>query len=389
MEKLITSESVAYGHPDKISDQISDALLDLHLAKDPDAKVAIETMVKDNHVIVGGEVETSADITEDEFRQTIEMVYRDLNFPESHGLNPDNITIIDFIGKQSPEINSGVTSGELGAGDQGFMTGYATNETKYFMPLGMYLSKKILDTVLKLEGLGPDAKSQVTIDNSDVPSIHNVLLSTMHVPEISLTRLREELDPVIREAITHQIKQGGEFIHAFYRTPSDMQLHINPAGAWNMGGPVSDCGLTGRKIVVDQYGPYCPVGGGAYSGKDGTKVDRSASYLCRYIAKNLVAAKIYDRVKVEIAYMIGMADPVGFNVYGVFPNGLKGGIRDRHLDALRQIFPMKPLDIINHFGLKEPIFYDTARFGHYGYDKHPWEQLDKVEEVKAVFASSI
>jgi len=211
----------------------------------------------------------------------------------------------------------------------------------------------------------------------------------MHTPDISLEQLRETLNPIIRDAVAHQKGHNGDFIHAFYMTPESMQVHINPAGAWNVGGPVSDCGLTGRKIVVDQYGPYCPVGGGAYSGKDGTKVDRSASYLCRYIAKNLVAAKIYDRVKVEMAYMIGVAEPVGFNVYGVFPNGLKGGIRDAHLAGLREIFPMKPQDIINHFGLTEPIFYDTARYGHFGYNKHPWEQIDKVDEVRAVFEGII
>jgi S-adenosylmethionine synthetase len=383
MKKFITSECVGHGHPDKIADQISDAILDLYLGEDPNARVAVEAMVKDNYVILGGEVTTSGIVSLDRIHKRIANIYESLNFNDSHGLDKDKLIVDIHLSKRSPEINGGVDGGEtLGAGDQGFMTGYATNETSTYMPLGMYFARKIVNDVTIIDGLGPDVKSQVTMLYKDCSArIHTILVSTMHDPSIKLADVREMVTKSLMKYKDEPVISGNLTL-----LDDDTNIFVNPAGNWNIGGPVSDCGLTGRKIVVDQYGPYCSVGGGAYSGKDSTKVDRSGSYLCRYIAKNLVAAGVYDKCKVEIAYMIGVDKPVGINIEGAFPNGVYGGIRDKDIASIKQIFPMTPQEIIDHFDLTKPIFYNTARYGHYGIDTYPWEQLDKVDELKELFS---
>lgn len=363
--KLITTESVSKGHPDKIADQISDSILDALLKQDPDSKVAVETMVKDNIVVLGGEVITNAKI---DYDKVVREVVKEIGYtmPE-HGFYYKNITILNLIGKQSPEINKAVMSdGEIGAGDQGFMVGYATNETENYMPIGMYLANQLIKLV-EDAGYGPDAKSQVTIEErASGNRIHTILISTMH-PGKSLED--------VRKVLTNSIKKMN-----LNGLDSETNIIINPAGSWLVGGPVSDCGLTGRKIVVDQYGPYCPIGGGAYSGKDSTKVDRSGAYLARYIAKNIVAAGLANRCKVEIAYMIGIAEPASLNI-DTFGD-MKQDEESLLMEKVKRLFPMTPRKIIDHFGLKRPIFEITARNGHYGHEYLPWEKTDMVEILK-------
>jgi S-adenosylmethionine synthetase len=382
-KRLITSESVGYGHPDKMADQISDSILDLYLTKDPNSRVAVETMVKDNMVILGGETKTSNPPTKEEIINRIKELYSDFNFPSNHNLSPDNIIIHNYIGEQSTEINQAVDydDGEIGSGDQGFMTGFASNETPNYMPLGMYLAKNIIDYVTTQTGLGPDAKSQVTIEETPQGSkVHTVLVSTMHTSDININDIEKNIIDTIK---TNKLGFPQHIMDMF---TEETKFHINPAGSWNIGGPVSDCGVTGRKIIVDQYGAYCGVGGGAFSGKDSSKVDRSASYLCRYIAKNIVAAGHAEKCKVEIAYMIGVAEPISINIEGYIygNNNVRVDYPDYFYDKIREIFPMTPKQITEHFSLKEPIFYETARFGHYGIDNRPWEKLDKIEELKKI-----
>lgn len=375
MSRLITAESVSYGHPDKVADQISDAILDGYLKQDPNSKVAVETLVKDNMVVIGGEVKSTGTIDHDTI---IRDVVKDIGYTDAeHGFYYKNITIINLIGKQSPEINGAVEANteELGAGDQGFMTGYATNETDTYMPLAMYVSKKLVDYTTEKDGLGPDVKTQTTIELNDDGSkrIHTILISTMHRTNVDVDDVRIELVKAI------QTNAVGLADNVFGLIDRDTKIVINPAGSWNVGGPVSDCGVTGRKIVVDQYGPYCPVGGGAFSGKDSSKVDRSAAYLARYIAKNVVAAGLAKECKVEIAYMIGIAEPASLSV------DTFGASDDKKLaDIVRTIFPMTPTQIIKHFDLTKPIFHDTAKNGHFGNKNLPWEKLDKVSDLKSV-----
>jgi S-adenosylmethionine synthetase len=370
MKRLITTESVSIGHPDKVADQISDAILDAYLANDPNAKVAVETMVKDNCVVLGGEISSTFRA---DYEKIVKDTIKDIGYidPE-HGFYYKNVTLINLIGLQSPEINSAVLKNseeDLGAGDQGFMTGYATNETDTYMPIGMYISKKLVDYVYSLNiSFGPDIKTQTTIEyGEDSNRIHTLLVSTMHKKDISLDE--------VKDAITLAIKQNyiGLSKEVFDLMDENTKIIVNPAGSWNVGGPVSDCGVTGRKIVVDQYGPYCAVGGGAFSGKDPSKVDRSGAYLARYIAKNVVASGISDKCSVEIAYMIGIDKPASLNIntYGKFDDS-------RLVEIVMQNFPMTPSEIINHFNLRTPIYNESAK-GHFGNDSMPWEKLDKVE----------
>ena len=376
MNKLITTESVSFGHPDKIADQISDAVLDLFLTKDPNSKVAVETMVKNNHVIIGGEVKCSVFIPDSELNETILDVVRTFNFSEEHGFNVNQIKIQNLLSQQSPEINAAVDNGEfVGAGDQGFMTGYATNETPNFMPIGMYVAKKLAIYITEETNYGPDAKTQVTVEydsDNKVVGIHTILISAMHPKTTSLDSFRV----IMGEAIKSNVMDLSDDI--FNLITDKTILLLNPAGSWNVGGPVSDCGVTGRKIVVDQYGPYCPVGGGAFSGKDFSKIDRSGAYLCRYIAKNIVASGLADKVRVEIAYAIGIAEPISINV----DTYSTGKISDEELIGLVfKLFPLTPQAIESHFDLKRPIYYELARYGHYGYSSLPWEKTDKSVEL--------
>lgn len=363
--RLITSECVSYGHPDKIADQISDAILDAYLSQDPDAKVGVEAMVKDNSVILGGEVTSKAII---DFDSIIRKVVKEIGYDDAeHGFYWKNLTIINLIGRQSPEINAAVVNNDsLGAGDQGFMTGFATNETSSYLPLGVHLSRELVNSVAL--HFGPDVKTQVTMrEDNGLLSIHTILVSTMHHKNTPIEVVRRNVQNIVKSIS----KNNGEHISG------NTKILINPAGTWNVGGPVSDCGVTGRKIVVDQYGPYCTVGGGAYSGKDPSKVDRSGSYLCRYIAKNIVASKIAKKCKVEIAYIIGDENPASLNIdtFGDYKND------DDLVNIVKNIFPLKPIDIINHFNLKQPIYLDTAKYGHYGREHLPWEKTDKVDDI--------
>jgi S-adenosylmethionine synthetase len=279
-----------------------------------------------------------------------------------------------LIGQQSREINSAVlkySEDYLGAGDQGFMTGYATNETNTYMPIGMYVSKKLVDYVYNNIGFGPDIKTQTTIEYDDnTKRIHTILVSTMHSEDLTLSN--------VRQIIMKGIKNNDMNLDAdiFALIDDNTSIVINPAGSWNVGGPVADCGVTGRKIVVDQYGPYNPVGGGAFSGKDPSKVDRTGAYLARYIAKNIVAAGYADKCAVEIAYMIGVDKPasLSINTFGQYSDDWLEGVVCR-------IFPLTPSQIINHFKLKRPIYLESSR-GHFGNDIMPWEKLDKIEDLK-------
>ena len=376
MKHLITSESVGFGHPDKAADMISDYLVDLFLSKDPNTRAGIETMVKDNTVVLGGEIKTTANISDEEITNAVKEVVKVFGLSKEHGFNHEQITVINLLGKQSPEISGAVDNGEfIGAGDQGMMLGYATNETPNYMPLAIHISKILVDHTTSIEGFGPDAKSQVTIEeDGDNKRIDTILISTMHKPEISLSEVRKRL---VEDIITNNVKLDLPIAQLIDK---NTKIVINPAGTWNIGSAVSDCGLTGRKIINDQYGSYCPAGGGAFSGKDSSKVDRSAAYLARYIAKNIVAAGLADKVKIEFAYMIGVAEPVSVSVYTY---GTAKKMNEEELSELiYKVFPLTPEGITNHFGLKTPIFYDTARYGHFGRPELPWEQLDKVEELQ-------
>ncbi len=409
MSYLFTSESVSEGHPDKISDQISDALLDAFLAGDAKSRVACETFCTTGLVVVGGEVttETYVDIPK-VVRETIRRIgYIDptLRF------DADSCGVLNAIHEQSQDINQGVDrkgeNEEQGAGDQGMMFGYATNETANFMPLALDISHKLLIELAKLrrEGksgvmnyLRPDAKSQVTIEYSDdhVPQrITTIVVSTQHDEfddddEAMLKRIKAD----VKNHLIPRVKALYPKLESLF--DNDIIYHVNPTGKFVIGGPHGDAGLTGRKIIVDTYGGKGAHGGGAFSGKDSSKVDRSAAYATRHIAKNLVAAGLCDQVLVQVAYAIGVADPVGIFVdtYGTSKVKLSDG---QIAQKVQQIFDMKPAAIIKRFGLTNPIFSPTAAYGHFGrkaekvtydgksYDGFTWERLDRVEDVKAVF----
>jgi len=374
MKRLITSESVSYGHPDKVSDIISDSILDAFLEQDPKSKVAVETMVKDNTVVLGGEVKSTTTI---DYNKVVRECVKDIGYTDAeHGFYYKNLTIINLVGEQSSEINRAVDLGDIvTAGDQGFMTGYATNETPNYMPLGIHISKKLVDFVCTIKHLGPDIKTQVTVEETDNGNrIDSILVSTMHSTILDVES--------VRRILTLFISENKMELHdsIFSMIDDDTKIHINPAGQWNIGGPVSDCGMTGRKIVADQYGPYCPVGGGSLSSKDPSKIDRSGAYLCRHIAKNIVSSGIANKCKVEIAYMIGVAEPASLNI-----DTFNECDDEKLYDIVKKIFPMTPQEIIDYFDLTKPIYKNTAKYGHYGNDTMPWEQLDKISEIQSLY----
>ncbi|MCV2883478.1 methionine adenosyltransferase [Aestuariibacter sp. AA17] len=375
---LFTSESVSEGHPDKIADQISDAVLDAILAQDPKARVACETYVKTGMVIVGGEVTTSAWVDiEDLTRKTV----RDIGYTHSDmGFDADSCAVLNAIGKQSPDINQGVdrtSPEEQGAGDQGLMFGYASNETDVLMPAPVTFSHRLVkrQSDVRKDGtlawLRPDAKSQVTFvyeDNKPV-AIDAVVLSTQHAEEIGQKELQEAvMDEIIKPVL-----------------PADMltaktKYFINPTGRFVIGGPMGDCGLTGRKIIVDTYGGMARHGGGAFSGKDPSKVDRSAAYAGRYVAKNIVAAGLADRCEIQVSYAIGVAEPTSINIetFGT------GKLDDSRLTELvREHFDLRPYGLIKMLDLERPIYQPTAAYGHFGRDEFPWEATDKADILRA------
>jgi len=374
---LFTSESVGEGHPDKLCDQVSDALLDAFLEKDPNSRVAIECLTKTGFIIVAGEVTSSADV---DIQSVVRNKIKDIGYTAESGFDWENCGIIISISKQSSDIAMGVNSGEnkeQGAGDQGMMFGFATNETPEFMPLPITLAHKLVFELSKLRKnkellyLRPDAKSQVTIEYEDdrPKRIDTIVVSTQHSPDVSQDRIKEDLIEKLIRPVCGNLMDEKTIIH------------VNPTGKFVIGGPVGDSGLTGRKIIVDTYGGYARHGGGAFSGKDPSKVDRSAAYAARYIAKNIVAAGLADKCEVQLAYAIGVAKPVSVLVDCFETNKIP---EQRIADLIKEYFPIKPADIISVLDLKKPRYAKTASYGHFGRTEpeFSWEKLDRVELLK-------
>jgi S-adenosylmethionine synthetase len=376
---IFTSESVSEGHPDKMADQISDAILDAILADDRDARVAVETMVKTGMAVIAGEVTTSTYV---DLEDVVRKVILDIGYDSSDvGFDGASCAVLNAIGKQSHDIAMGVDETdehEQGAGDQGLMFGYATNETDVLMPAPIYYSHRLVERQAELRKHGtlpwlrPDAKSQVTLRYEDgrPVAIDAVVLSTQHDPDISQEDIREAImDLLIKEVLPQQ------WLHAGTR------YHINPTGQFIIGGPVGDCGLTGRKIIVDTYGGMARHGGGAFSGKDPSKVDRSAAYAGRYVAKNIVAAGLAERCEIQVSYAIGVAEPtsIAVNSFGT------GKLADERIaEFVREHFDLRPKGLVEMLDLKRPIYRKTAAYGHFGREDpdFTWEKTDKAEVLK-------
>ena len=383
---LFTSESVSMGHPDKLADQISDGILDAMLAQDPYSRVACETMVTTGMAIVAGEITSNAVV---DYQKVIRDVIKQVGYTDdAMGICYKTCAVMVSLDKQSPDIAQGVNedaaSGkEVGAGDQGLMFGYASNETTELMPLPIALAHRILNrlTVARQQNevpwLRPDSKSQVTVeyDGDRAVRIDTVVVSTQHHPDATNEEIREfVIEQIIKPSLPAEL------------VGDDITYHVNPTGRFVVGGPHGDCGLTGRKIIVDTYGGWSRHGGGAFSGKDPTKVDRSAAYMARYAAKNLVAAGLADRCEVQLAYAIGVAEPVSVHVdsFGT------GKIDDERLCQLvKQHFPLTPAGIIEHLNLRRPIYQQTAAGGHFGRsgEAFTWEKTDKAETLTEAAAS--
>ena len=383
MRRFFTSESVTEGHPDKIADQISDAVLDDILANDPNARVACETCCTTGLVMVFGDITTNHYVDLQKIvRQTVtEIGYTRGKF----GFDADNLAVLSAIDPQSPDIAMGVDESEeheQGAGDQGIMFGYACNETPELMPMAITLAQKLakrLTDVRKdgtLSYLRPDGKTQVTVeynDNNEIVRVDTVLISTQHSPEVDMETLAKDIK---REVV--------DVIVPAHLVDADTKFLFNPTGRFVVGGPQGDSGLTGRKIIVDTYGGAAPHGGGAFSGKDPSKVDRSASYMARYIAKNVVAAGLASRCQIQLSYAIGVAQPTSVLVETF---GTAKVSEEAISEAVLKVFPLTPKGIINCLNLKRPIYKQTAAYGHFGRTDIdlPWEQTNKVEELKALF----
>jgi len=379
---LFTSESVSAGHPDKLADQISDAVLDAILADDPQARVAVETLVKTGMAIVAGEVRTSTYV---DLEDLIRQVILDTGYNSSDvGFDGASCAVLNAIGKQSADISRGVDENEAeakdqGAGDQGLMFGYATDETDVLMPAPIYFAHRLVERQAELRKNGtlpwlrPDAKSQLTLryDAEGRPvAVDAVVLSTQHSPDISQSQIHE----AVREEIIKPVLPA-DWLHA------ETRYHINPTGQFIIGGPVGDCGLTGRKIIVDTYGGMARHGGGAFSGKDPSKVDRSAAYAGRYVAKNIVAAGLASRCEIQVSYAIGVAEPtsISINTFGT------GRLPDDEIAQLvREHFDLRPKGLIDMLNLKRPIYRATAAYGHFGRElpDFTWERTDKAELLK-------
>lgn len=376
---LFTSESVSEGHPDKVSDQISDGILDAILTQDPHARVACETLVKTGLAVIAGEITTNARV---DYAEVARGVIKDIGYDHSDlGFDYKSCGILSAVERQSPDIAQGVSEGqglysEQGAGDQGMMFGYACNETKHFMPATIDYSHSLLRRLANLrkakdvDFLRPDAKSQVTAEYKDgkLARIDAVVVSTQHSPEVSRETLVEY---VIEECIKRVIP--------IELLDNKTKFHINPTGRFVIGGPQGDCGLTGRKIIVDTYGGHGAHGGGAFSGKDPSKVDRSAAYMGRYIAKNIVASGVAEKCLVQLAYAIGVADPVSVFVETY---GTSKVPESKLTEKVRESFKLTPKGIIESLDLLRPIYRATASYGHFGREEFPWEKLDKVDAFR-------
>ena len=375
---LFTSESVSEGHPDKIADQISDAVLDEILKQDPKARVACETYVKTGMALVGGEITTSAWV---DIENLAREVICDIGYTSSEmGFDGHSCAVLNAIGKQSADINQGVDREnplDQGAGDQGIMFGYATNETDVFMPAAITYAHRLMERQAqvrksgKLDWLRPDAKSQLTFKYEDhkIVGIDAVVLSTQHAETISQKDLHEGvMEEIIKPVLpAHWLSK-------------DTKYFINPTGRFVIGGPMGDCGLTGRKIIVDTYGGAARHGGGAFSGKDPSKVDRSAAYAARYVAKNIVAAGLADRCEIQLSYAIGVAEPTSIMIetFGT------GKVANELLVSLvREFFDLRPYGLIKMLDLIQPIYRQTAAYGHFGREHFPWEKIDRAAELRA------
>ncbi len=380
---LFTSESVSEGHPDKVSDQVSDAILDLYLSKDPNARVAVETLVKTGMAVVAGEVTSSATVTPGDIEHTIRSVICDIGYDSSDVCFDGNTcAVINAIGLQSADIAMGTHEADeanQGAGDQGLMFGYAANETDTLMPAPIYYSHRLVEKQAELRRSGsadflrPDAKSQISVRYEDGKpvSVDAVVLSTQHSADIDQEALRAFVKREIIEAVL-----PSEWLS------DDTQYHINPTGQFIIGGPMGDCGLTGRKIIVDTYGGMARHGGGAFSGKDPSKVDRSAAYAGRYVAKNIVAAGLADRCEIQVSYAIGVAEPTSISI-DTF--GTAKVAENTIIDLVRTHFDLRPKGLINMLDLKRPIYRPTAAYGHFGREQtdFTWERTDKADALRA------
>ncbi|MAB67188.1 MAG: methionine adenosyltransferase [Bacteroidetes bacterium] len=373
MKNLFTSESVSEGHPDKVADQISDAILDSMLAQDAESRVAVETLVTTGLAVVSGEVTTNAYV---DIQEVVREVIKEIGYTKaSYRFDSESCGVLSTIHTQSPDIAQGVD--REGAGDQGMMFGYANKETPEYMPMPLQFSHDLLRELARIRKktdlmpyLGPDNKSQVTIEYDDAGKpkrIHTIVLSTQHDEGVEQSQIHEDVKNILIKNVIPSELIDDETIY-----------HVNPTGKFVVGGPHGDTGLTGRKIIVDTYGGFGAHGGGAFSGKDPSKVDRSAAYAARHIAKNLVAAGLADECLVQLAYAIGVAEPVSINVnsYGT------GKMSDPELaNLVAQTFDCTPKGIITRFDLKRPIYKPTAAYGHFGRDEFPWEKLDFVDKL--------